>query len=161
MLFRSLDGLLKKYCKYLPVEIVFGTRTEKIGKKDVQVPYVINDTNPLWKRSPKDITDDEYQDFYGQMHPISPMPLFWIHLNIDYPFNLTGILYFPKLSNTLEVQKNKVQLYSNQVFVTDDVKEILPEFLTLLHGVIDSPEDRKSTRLNSSHGGISRMPSSA
>ena len=135
-----LDSLLKKYCKYLPIEIVFGTRTEKVGKKEVQVPYVINDTNPLWKRSPKDITDDEYQDFYGEMHPISPMPLFWIHLNIDYPFNLTGILYFPKLSNTLEVQKNKVQLYSNQVFVTDDVKEILPEFLTLLHGVIDSPD---------------------
>ena len=135
-----LNDLLTKYCKYLPIEIVFGTRTEKVGKKDVEVPYVINNTNPLWKRSPKEITDDEYREFYGEMHPISPMPLFWIHLNIDYPFNLTGILYFPKLSNTLEVQKNKVQLYSNQVFVTDDVKEILPEFLTLLHGVIDSPD---------------------
>ncbi len=135
-----LNDLLTKYCKYLPIEIVFGTRTEKVGKKDAEVPYVINNPNPLWKRSPKEITDDEYREFYGEMHPISPMPLFWIHLNIDYPFNLTGILYFPKLSNTLEVQKNKVQLYSNQVFVTDDVKEILPEFLTLLHGVIDSPD---------------------
>ncbi|MDZ7877413.1 MAG: molecular chaperone HtpG [Saprospiraceae bacterium] len=136
----KLDQLLGKYCKYLPIEIVFGTKTEKSGKKDIQVPNVINDTNPLWKRSPKEITEEEYQEFYGQMHPLSPMPLFWIHLNIDYPFNLTGILYFPKLSNALEVQKNKVQLYSNQVFVTDDVKEILPEFLTLLHGVVDSPD---------------------
>ncbi len=136
----KIDHLLEKYCKYLPIEIEFGTKTEKVGKKEVQVPKIVNDTNPLWKRSPKEITDEEYQDFYGHLHPISPMPLFWIHLNIDYPFNLTGILYFPKLSNALEVQKNKVQLYSNQVFVTDDVKEILPEFLTLLHGVIDSPD---------------------
>lgn len=136
----KLDQLLGKYCKYLPVPIQFGTKSEKVGKKEVQVPHIINETNPLWKRSPKEITDEEYQDFYGNMHPISPMPLFWIHLNIDYPFNLTGILYFPKLSNALEVQKNKVQLYSNQVFVTDDVKEILPEFLTFLHGVIDSPD---------------------
>jgi molecular chaperone HtpG len=136
----KLDHLLEKYCKYLPVEIQFGTKEETVGKKEVKVPKIINNTNPLWKRSPKEITDEEYQDFYASMHPISPMPLFWIHLNIDYPFNLTGILYFPKLSNALEVQKNKVQLYSNQVFVTDDVKEILPEFLTLLHGVIDSPD---------------------
>jgi molecular chaperone HtpG len=136
----KLDHLLNKYCKYLPIPIQFGTKSDKSGKKEVQVPHIINEINPLWKRSPKEITDDEYQDFYGNMHPISPMPLFWIHLNIDYPFNLTGILYFPKLSNALEVQKNKVQLYSNQVFVTDDVKEILPEFLTLLHGVIDSPD---------------------
>jgi molecular chaperone HtpG len=136
----KIDHLLEKYCKYLPIEIQFGTKAEKSGKKEIQVPNIINDTNPLWKRSPKEITDEEYQEFYTQLHPISPMPLFWIHLNIDYPFNLTGILYFPKLSNALEVQKNKVQLYSNQVFVTDDVKEILPEFLTLLHGVIDSPD---------------------
>jgi molecular chaperone HtpG len=136
----KIDQLLEKYCKYLPIEIQFGTKTENDGKKDVEIPKIINDTNPLWKRSPKEITDEEYQDFYAQLHPISPMPLFWIHLNIDYPFNLTGILYFPKLSNALEIQKNKVQLYSNQVFVTDDVKEILPEFLTLLHGVIDSPD---------------------
>ena len=136
----KLDHLLEKYCKYLPIEIQFGTKEETVGKKEVKVPKIINDTNPLWKRSPKEITDEEYQDFYSSMHPISPMPLFWIHLNIDYPFNLTGILYFPKLSNVLEIQKNKVQLYSNQVFVTDDVKEILPEFLTLLHGVIDSPD---------------------
>ncbi len=136
----KLDQLLEKYCKFLPVEIQFGTKTEKTDKKDVQVPNIVNDTNPLWKRSPKEITDEEYRDFYAQLHPMSPMPLFWIHLNIDYPFNLTGILYFPKLSNGLEAQKNKVQLYCNQVFVTDDVKEILPEFLTLLHGVIDSPD---------------------
>jgi molecular chaperone HtpG len=136
----KIDHLLEKYCKYLPIEIQFGTKAQQAGKKEIQVPNIINDTNPLWKRSPKEITDEEYQEFYTQLHPISPMPLFWIHLNIDYPFNLTGILYFPKLSNALEVQKNKVQLYSNQVFVTDDVKEILPEFLTLLHGVIDSPD---------------------
>jgi molecular chaperone HtpG len=136
----KIDHLLEKYCKFLPIEIQFGTKAEKSGKKDIQVPNIINDTNPLWKRSPKEITDEEYQEFYSQMHPMSPMPLFWIHLNIDYPFNLTGILYFPKLTNQLEVQKNKVQLYSNQVFVTDDVKEILPDFLMLLHGVIDSPD---------------------
>jgi molecular chaperone HtpG len=135
-----INQLLEKYCKFLPIEIQFGTKTDMSGEKEIEIPNIINDTNPLWKRSPKEITDEEYKEFYAQLHPMSPTPLFWIHLNIDYPFNLTGILYFPKLSNQLEVQKNKVQLYSNQVFVTDDVKEILPEFLTLLHGVIDSPD---------------------
>ena len=136
----KLGGLLDKYCKFLPIEIQFGTTTEKEGKKDVKKPYIINDTNPLWKRSPVDLTDEDYMAFYEKIYTVSPPPLFWIHLNIDYPFNLTGILYFPKLANALETPKNKVQLYSNQVYVTDDVKEILPEFLTLLHGVIDSPD---------------------
>jgi molecular chaperone HtpG len=132
----KIEGLLEKYCKFLPVEIVFGT--EKDGDKDV--PKIINNTKPSWKKSPSELTDEEYKKFYNELYPLSSPPLFWIHLNIDYPFNLTGILYFPKVANALDMQKNKVQLYSNQVFVTDDVKEILPEFLTLLHGVIDSPD---------------------
>ncbi len=132
----KIEGLLEKYCKFLPVEIVFGTKTEE--EKDV--PKVINNPNPAWKKSPNELTDEDYRNFYAELYPMSAAPLFWIHLNIDYPFNLTGILYFPKVSNALEMQKNKVQLFSNQVFVTDDVKEILPEFLTLLHGVIDSPD---------------------
>ena len=147
----KIEELLNKYCKFLPIEIQFGTRNEtettvdpndpdvKVDH-DITVPNIINDTHPLWKKSPKDLTDDDYKAFYNKLYPFSTPPLFWIHLNIDYPFNLTGILYFPKVANALEVQKNKVQLYSNQVFVTDDVKEILPEFLTLLHGVIDSPD---------------------
>lgn len=138
----KIEGLLEKYCKFLPVEIQFGTRKEKPegAKKEKTVPNIVNNTAPLWKKSPSELTDDNYRDFYNEVYPMSATPLFWIHLNIDYPFNLTGILYFPKIANALEAQKNKVQLYSNQVFVTDDVKEILPEFLTLLHGVIDSPD---------------------
>jgi molecular chaperone HtpG len=136
----KIENLLEKYCKFLPVEIAFGTKKEKIDDKDVEVPNIINNTAPAWKKSPSDLTDEDYKNFYKELYPLSNAPLFWIHLNIDYPFNLTGILYFPKVSNALEMQKNKVQLYSNQVFVTDDVKEILPEFLTLLHGVIDSPD---------------------
>lgn len=132
----KIGDLLDKYCKFLPIEIIFGT--EKQDDKDV--PKVINNPAPAWKKSPSELTDENYKDFYRELYPLSTPPLFWIHLNVDYPFNLTGILYFPKVSNAIEAQKNKVQLYSNQVFVTDDVKEILPEFLTLLHGVIDSPD---------------------
>ncbi len=143
-----IEGLLKKYCKFLPVEIQFGTRTESSwegegdDKKEVktEVDNIINNPNPLWKKKPTEITDEEYKACYNELYPYSQPPLFWIHLNIDYPFNLTGILYFPKLNNTPELQKNKIQLYSNQVYVTDEVKDIVPEFLTLLHGVIDSPD---------------------
>ncbi|MFK7948293.1 MAG: molecular chaperone HtpG [Saprospiraceae bacterium] len=122
-----IKGLLDKYCKFLPVEISF---------KD----EVINNPTPLWKKNPADLTDDDYKDFYKELHPFGQPPLFWIHLNIDYPFNLTGILYFPQLNNSMELQRNKIQLYCNQVYVTDDLREIVPEFLTLLHGVIDSPD---------------------
>lgn len=143
-----IEGLLKKYCKFLPVEIQFGSRTESSwegegdDKKEVktEVDNIVNNPNPLWKKKPTEITDEEYKAFYNELYPYSQPPLFWIHLNIDYPFNLTGILYFPKLNNTPELQKNKIQLYSNQVYVTDEVKDIVPEFLTLLHGVIDSPD---------------------
>ena len=132
----KIEGLLEKYCKFLPIEIIFGT--EKDGDNDV--PKIINNPKPSWKKSPTELSDEDYKKFYNELYPLSSPPLFWIHLNIDYPFNLTGILYFPKVANAMEMQKNKVQLYCNQVFVTDDVKEILPEFLTLLHGVIDSPD---------------------
>lgn len=143
-----IEGLLQKYCKFLPVEIKFGTKTEyttegegdDAEQKEIEVENIINNPNPAWKKMPKDLTDEDYTKFYNELYPFSSPPLFWIHLNIDFPFSLTGILYFPKVSNTLEVQKNKIQLYSNQVYVTDDVKEIVPEFLTLLHGVIDSPD---------------------
>ncbi len=143
-----ISELLNKYCKFLPVEIQFGTKKEQIPTSDAEdaeteefeVPNIINNPHPIWKKSPSDLKDEDYISFYNEIYPFSQPPLFWIHLNIDYPFNLTGILYFPKLNNTLEVQKNKIQLYSNQVFITDDVKEIVPEFLTLLHGVIDSPD---------------------
>lgn len=143
-----IQQLLDKYCKFLPVLIKFGTKTETTyeGEGDdkkaieTEVDNIINNPNPLWKKSPNKITDDEYRAFYRELHPMSQPPLFWIHLNIDYPFNLTGVLYFPKLMNSIEMQKNKIQLYSNQVYVTDNVQEIVPEFLTLLHGVIDSPD---------------------
>ncbi|MBK8347694.1 MAG: molecular chaperone HtpG [Saprospiraceae bacterium] len=140
--------LLNKYCKFLPVEIKFGTKTESTwegegdDKKEIktEVDDIINNPHPIWKMKPADLTDEDYKNFYNELHPFSQPPLFWIHLNIDYPFNLTGILYFPKIGSSFEVQKNKIQLYSNQVFITDDVKEIVPEFLMLLHGVIDSPD---------------------
>jgi molecular chaperone HtpG len=140
--------LLNKYCKFLPVEIKFGTKTETTyegegdAKQEIksEVDDIVNNPHPIWKKKPADLTDDDYKNFYRELHPFSQPPLFWIHLNIDYPFNLTGILYFPKLTNNFEVQKNKIQLYSNQVFITDDVKEIVPEFLMLLHGIIDSPD---------------------
>ncbi len=143
-----IQELLSKYCKFLPVLIKFGTKTETTydGEGDdkteieTEVDNIINNPNPLWKKSPNKIKDEEYKEFYKELHPMSQPPLFWIHLNIDYPFNLTGILYFPKLLNNIEMQKNKIQLYSNQVYVTDNVQEIVPEFLTLLHGVIDSPD---------------------
>lgn len=135
-------GLLKKYCAFLPVQIAFGKEQEwKDGKYvDTDKDLIINDTNPLWTRKPADIKEEEYAEFYRKLYPMGDDPLFHIHLNIDYPFNLTGILYFPKIRNNFEIQKNKIQLYSNQVYVTDSVEGIVPEFLTLLHGVIDSPD---------------------
>lgn len=143
-----VEQLLKTYCKFLPIPIQFGTKTltrhegDGDDKKEIkeEVPNIINNTSPLWKKQPSEIKDEEYLSFYQELYPYSPEPMFWIHLNIDYPFNLTGILYFPKLGNSVEIQKNKIQLYSNQVYVTDNVKDIVPEFLTLLHGVIDSPD---------------------
>ncbi len=143
-----IQTLLSKYCKFLPFPIQFGekTETEYEGEgedrtsKEVTSPNIVNNPKPAWKKSPRSLKEQEYKDFYNELYPYSTPPLFWIHLNIDFPFNLTGILYFPKLGNSMEVQKNKIQLYSNQVYVTDDVKEIVPEFLTLLHGVIDSPD---------------------
>lgn len=146
----KLQGILDKYCKFLPVPIKFGTKSESIedgvdekGDKkwtSVEVDNVINTTAPIWTKSPKDLKDEDYLDFYKQLYPMSEDPLFWIHLNVDYPFNLTGVLYFPKVKNEFELQKNKIKLYSRQVFITDEVKDIVPEFLMLLHGVIDSPD---------------------
>jgi molecular chaperone HtpG len=146
-------GILNKYCKFLPVEIEFGLESkwiddeenkDKDGKteqKEVKVPRIINNPNPLWKKAPADLQEIDYLNFYRELYPMQfEEPLFYIHLNVDYPFNLTGILYFPKVKKNFEVQKDKIQLYSNQVFITDDVKDIVPEFLTLLHGVIDSPD---------------------
>ncbi|MBN1111905.1 MAG: molecular chaperone HtpG, partial [Bacteroidales bacterium] len=139
---QRIDTLLNKYCKFLPVEISFGKEKEwKDGKEtETENDKIINDTNPLWTRKPADLTDEDYRNFYRQLYPMAEDPLFWIHLNVDYPFNLTGILYFPKLGNNVEVQKNKINLYCNQVYVTDSVEGIVPEFLMLLHGVIDSPD---------------------
>ncbi len=138
-----INELLGKYCKFLPVEIAFGKKKDYKDGKEVELdePNIINDTKPTWVKKPADLKDEDYNEFYKKLYPsIFDDPLFHIHLNVDYPFNLTGILYFPKLSNNVEVQKNKIQLYSNQVFVTDSVENIVPEFLTLLHGVIDSPD---------------------
>ncbi|MCW0481343.1 molecular chaperone HtpG [Gaoshiqia sediminis] len=137
-----VSEILNKYCKFLPVPVVFGKKTTwKDGKEvDTEEDNQINDIAPAWTKKPVDLKDEDYASFYQQLYPYSEEPLFNIHLNVDYPFNLTGILYFPKLKNTIEVQKNKIQLYSNQVFVTDSVEGIVPEFLTLLHGVIDSPD---------------------
>ena len=149
-----ISTILNKYCKFLPVEIKFGTKTEKIddpkGKKDdkgeiIKIDKVsdniVNNTSPAWTKTPSNLKDEHYKSFYRELYPMEfSEPLFHIHLNVDFPFNLTGILYFPKLKNNLEVQKNKINLYSNQVFITDNVENIVPEFLTLLHGVIDSPD---------------------
>lgn len=134
--------ILNKYCKFLPVPVVFGKESEwKDGQEvETEKDNQINDPNPAWTKAPVDLKDEDYAEFYRKLYPMSEEPLFNIHLNVDYPFNLTGILYFPKLKNSIEVQKNKIQLYSNQVFVTDSVEGIVPEFLTLLHGVIDSPD---------------------
>ncbi|WP_461634221.1 molecular chaperone HtpG [Labilibaculum euxinus] len=137
-----IQELLNKYCKFLPVEIAFGKKKEwKDGKNvDTDEDNIINDTNPAWTKKPADLKEEDYSDFYRQLYPMGEDPLFHIHLNVDYPFNLTGILYFPKIKNSVEIQKNKIQLYCNQVFVTDSVEGIVPEFLTMLHGVIDSPD---------------------
>ncbi|MDO9613432.1 MAG: molecular chaperone HtpG, partial [Bacteroidota bacterium] len=137
-----VGDILNKYCKFLPVPVVFGKKTSwKDGKEvDTDEDNQINDVAPAWTKKPVDLDDEAYNKFYHQLYPMAEDPLFNIHLNVDYPFNLTGILYFPKLKNTIEVQKNKIQLYSNQVFVTDSVEGIVPDFLTLLHGVIDSPD---------------------
>ena len=139
---QKIEELLRKYCHFLPVEIAFGKVKEwKDGKYvDTDKDNIINDTTPLWTRKPTDITEEQYKEFYSELYPTSDEPLFYIHMNIDYPFNLTGILYFPKINNNFEIQKNKIQLYCNQVFVTDQVEGIVPEYLTLLHGVIDSPD---------------------
>ena len=138
----KLEGLLKKYCHFLPVPVVFGKRQEwKDGKmQDTDDDNQVNDTTPLWTRKPAELKDEDYKAFYRQLYPMADEPLFWIHLNVDYPFNLTGILYFPKIKNNLDLQRNKIQLYCNQVFVTDQVEGIVPDFLTLLHGTIDSPD---------------------
>ncbi len=137
-----LEGLLKKFCHFLPVPVVFGKKQEwKDGKmQDTDEDNQVNDTTPLWTRKPADLKDEDYKAFYRQLYPMADEPLFWIHLNVDYPFNLTGILYFPKIKNNLDLQRNKIQLYCNQVFVTDQVEGIVPDFLTLLHGTIDSPD---------------------
>ena len=137
-----LSEILNKYCKFLPVPVVFGKDTEWKDGKEVETDQdnQINDTDPAWTKAPVDLKDEDYASFYRKLYPMGEEPLFNIHLNVDYPFNLTGILYFPRLKNSIEVQKNKIQLYSNQVFVTDSVEGIVPEFLTLLHGVIDSPD---------------------
>lgn len=137
-----IESLLNKYCKFLPIPIVFGKKQEwKEGKYvETDEDNVINNTTPAWTRMPTELKDEDYLNFYRELYPFSEEPLFWIHLNVDYPFNLTGILYFPRIKSNIDLQRNKIQLYSNQVFVTDSVEGIVPEFLTLLHGVIDSPD---------------------
>lgn len=138
----KINELLNKYCKFLPVEIAFGKEKEWKDGKEVELDKdkIINNPNPIWTQKPVDLKDEDYQGFYKELYPMSEDPLFNIHLNVDYPFNLTGVLYFPKIKDNLDIQRNKIQLYSNQVFVTDSVEGIVPEFLTLLHGVIDSPD---------------------
>ncbi|WP_420385409.1 molecular chaperone HtpG [Roseivirga sp.] len=147
---QRIQGILDKYAKFLPVEVKFGEKEESVedgedkdGKKKyktVKKDNIINNTSPIWTKSPTDLTDEDYLKFYKELYPFSEDPLFWIHLNVDFPFELTGILYFPKLKNDFEMQKNKIQLYSRQVFITDEVKDVVPEFLMLLHGIIDSPD---------------------
>ncbi|MDE3143990.1 MAG: molecular chaperone HtpG [Bacteroidota bacterium] len=133
-----IKSILEKFCKFLPIPIYFSDVAEE--KKKDEEEKSINNTNPIWVKKPSDLTKEDYEKFYRELYPFGETPLFWIHLNVDYPFNLTGILYFPKIKQSYEIQKDKIQLYSNQVFVTDEVKEIVPEFLMLLHGVIDSPD---------------------
>jgi molecular chaperone HtpG len=145
-----LKGILEKYCKFLPVEIKFGTKEESVEDgvdkdnkpkyKTLTVDNIINTTAPIWTKAPNDLKDEDYLKFYKELYPFSEDPLFWIHLNVDYPFNLTGVLYFPKVKNDFELQKNKIQLYSRQVFITDEVKDVVPDFLMMLHGVLDSPD---------------------
>ena len=138
----KITSLLNKYCKFLPVPIAFGKKQEWKGDKHVETDEdnIINNTTPAWTRKPTELKDEDYLNFYRELYPFSEEPLFWIHLNVDYPFHLTGILYFPRIKSNIDLQRNKIQLYSNQVFVTDSVEGIVPEFLTLLHGVIDSPD---------------------
>ena len=137
-----ISALLKKYCSFLPVPIAFGKKKEWKDGKQVETTEdnVINDTTPLWTKKPSELSDEDYKKFYRELYPMSDEPLFWIHLNVDYPFHLTGILYFPKVKSNIDLNKNKIQLYSNQVYVTDSVEGIVPDFLTLLHGVLDSPD---------------------
>lgn len=145
-----LKGILEKYCKFLPVEIKFGTKDESVEDgvdkdnkpkyKTVTTDRIINNTSPIWAKAPLELKDEDYLKFYKELYPFSEDPLFWIHLNVDYPFNLTGVLYFPKIKNDFEIQRNKIQLYSRQVFITDEVKDVVPDFLMLLHGVLDSPD---------------------
>ena len=138
----KIQALLTKYCRFLPVSIAFGKKKEwKDGKQvDTEEDNLINDTCPIWTKQPSELKDEDYKNFYRALYPMSDEPLFWIHLNVDYPFNLTGVLYFPKIKSNIDLQKNKIQLYCNQVYVTDSVEGIVPDFLTLLHGVIDSPD---------------------
>lgn len=137
-----ISALLKKYCSFLPVPIAFGKKKEWKDGKQVETTEdnVVNDTTPLWTKKPSELSDEDYKKFYRELYPMSDEPLFWIHLNVDYPFHLTGILYFPKVKSNIDLNKNKIQLYSNQVYVTDSVEGIVPDFLTLLHGVLDSPD---------------------
>ncbi len=145
-----IKGILEKYCKFLPVEIKFGTKEDSIEDgvdKDNKPKYktvisdrIINNTNPIWAKTPSELKDEDYLKFYKELYPFTEDPLFWIHLNVDYPFSLTGVLYFPKIKNDFEIQRNKIQLYSRQVFITDEVKDVVPDFLMLLHGVLDSPD---------------------
>lgn len=137
-----IQQLLNKYCKFLPIAIAFGKKTEwKDGKQvDTEEDNIVNDVEPLWTKAPSTLKDEDYKNFYRTLYPMQDEPLFWIHLNVDYPFNLTGVLYFPRIHSNIELQRNKVMLYCNQVFVTDQVEGIVPDFLTLLHGVIDSPD---------------------
>jgi molecular chaperone HtpG len=139
----TIEGLLRKYCKFLPIEIAFGKKKEwKDGKQvELDEENIINDINPAWTRKPADLTEEDYKTFYHELYPMSfEEPMFHIHLNVDYPFNLTGVLYFPKIKNQLDLKKNRVQLYCNQVFITDELEGIVPDFMNLLHGVIDSPD---------------------
>lgn len=138
----KVKGILEKFCRFLPIPIYFhdGEVTEKDKEGKEEAEKQLNNTNPAWTKKPSELTDEDYKNFYKELYPFSETPLFWIHLNVDYPFNLTGILYFPKIKQSYEIQKDKIQLYSNQVFVTDEVKDIVPEFLMLMHGVIDSPD---------------------
>jgi len=146
----KLQGILDKYCRFLPVPIKFGTKSEYVetgedeeGKpkhENVEVENIVNNTSPIWTKAPSELSDEDYLNFYRELYPMSEEPLFWIHLNVDYPFTLTGVLYFPKVKNEFELQRNKIKLFSRQVFITDEVKDIVPDFLMLLHGVIDSPD---------------------
>ena len=139
---QRITAILNKYCRFLPVPIAFGKKKEWKDGKQVETAEdnIINDTTPLWTRKPGDLTDEDYKEFYRKLYPMSDEPLFWIHLNVDFPFHLTGILYFPKVKSNLDLQKNKILLFCNQVYVTDEVEGIVPDFLTLMHGVIDSPD---------------------